>query len=93
MINPLNAVKSLKYALQGGNKVASKLDKFGELSLLGVAKTEDTERLIPIANNFVDDTMTTALSASKEEILNNQTTLRLYNNYKNCYSLRVLIHL
>lgn len=82
MANPLGAVKLLKYSLQGGNKVASKLDKFGELSLLGIAKTEDTERLIPIANNFVDDTMTTALSASKEEILNNQTTLRLYNNYK-----------
>ena len=82
MANPVALLQSITYGMRGASKVANKLDKFGELSLLGGAVTQDTERLIPVAEKFVDDTMTSALGVSKQQIFQDDTAKKIYNNYR-----------
>jgi hypothetical protein len=82
MANPVALLQSITYGMRGASKVANKLDKFGELSLLGGAITQDTERLIPVAEKFVDDTMTSALGVNKQQILQDDTARKIYNNYR-----------
>lgn len=78
----MNFINLAKMGISGGRRIASKLDKIGEQSLLGRAANEDTERLIPIVDNFVNDTVEEAIGMSPQQVMSNPNAKKVHNLYK-----------